>query len=1721
MSMFVGHGRDQGPFGWSIMFSSDYIDVLSLPQKETSFFFHASPERGTTTILENYAILPQDVLRAVALLPLAWLIILVIRDALSSIGRPTNRSWRPISNVVRTLGRPFNDFLEWEDMAEYDPSNPVIIVSPSWKKRVVVAASCPLILWSGWLAISTLLDVSDKHKIQHLEWNTIYFSLITTGWLYTLLRIVFWPLNAAPVGNILFYAFQDLNYFVSFANSAVTEWHSPKGGSLFPIVQYILLLSLTSLILYVAGTLPLVAVQPSPTVSSPKATPSSDISSPEDSANFWQWATITFPSLYYPVSMVRRLEHTDVWKLSPRFLHANLFRKYLASKSSPNRAETTTNTPDGKENKRKKKREPLIVFLLKANSADILLDIALEIYKSFSGFIPAYALKQLLSILATPDDGSNNGAWGNKYVQAHYYALMTFVANLSFAQCDLAQGWCTRRCYERTRGVIFCALHYKALRRRVIGGAAPAPPKSDKVDQEEQPGNKGDGNAKDMQAELEQERSADLGKVVNLMHILGTSAFAGVAVILSAYLINWPLMKWNLHITRYSWKARDKRMTGVNELFQSIRFLKLMGWEGGWAERVLQSRELELAWRVQENICSAILVFIWTWIPSATALASFIAYTLISGKPLTVSVAFTALGVFGHLQSSMGALPGHLFALFHAYISMQRINGFLTEDEVPDWASSLKREAGPSSEHSTSPIRSEVIGYENATLEWYRMKDKNEGPDVDTAAVQEDRNAAEARQEERHVRLDDGQPIHIPDNELEQTALLQEETVAIANLESAERSVSRSRGNRSFKLQDLNVSLPIGKLTLVTGITGAGKTAFLVGLLGEMSLLKGKVHLDKSNHKVAYCAQLSWLEHATIRDNIVYGSPLGYDEARYDAVVAACALERDLEILPAGDMTEIGEKGVSLSGGQRARVALARALYSPAKTILLDDPLAAVDMHTARHLVQHCFGGPLMANRTVVLVTHHVKLCLPSADYLVEIHGGRIEKQGSIAELKRRGQLTEVLSHDVVETEPESSDKSHSLENEADLVLGSHETPDGSTKVGASTPSDEGETENQNPKKPKWRLSTAEAGKLVDEEARAEGRVSWRTYKTYIQAAGYWSWGAAFLLMIQIRGINILNQFYLSKWGEAYNHPKNVSYLIANWLGDMKTLGGDVTVSKIPIFEDLPPPDQNVRPWLLIYFLISLLGAFTVLGYISLGYYASLQASRSLFKRMLARLSRAPTRFFDVTPIGRILNRFVADIGTVDGTVNNSARSALSGALNFVSSFIVIVYVVPTFAPFALFIAWLYVRLAPHYIRTSRDLRRLESISLSPAFAGFDELLHGLVHVRAFGAEQRYQDRFHHRVDTFQAFDHSYWLVAFWLRWRYDCLGSVVVYLTTLFALSAKVSTGFAAVVILNSEVFAEASRQVVRVLAQVELDFNSVERIGEYLDVVQEAPAIIEKSRPPAYWPSSTNGISVEDLWVRYSETSPDVLLGLSFEIRPGEKVGVVGRTGSGKTTLCAAFLRVVEARQGRIMVDGIDISKIGLEDLRTRITVVSQDVALFEGSVRSNLDPFEEHSDEECWDVLRRCHLATNLSTSETNGAQAKGTLKKRKAVFTTLEEQISVAGGSLSAGQRQLVALARAMLRRSQVVLTDEATSAIDLELDDQIQQTIRQELGDATVITIAHRLRTVIEYDRILVLDRGRIVEFDTPARLLRNPEGVFAKLCRGSADWEDLKRLVRE
>ncbi|KAL5518793.1 hypothetical protein ACEPAH_476 [Sanghuangporus vaninii] len=1344
-------------------------------------------------------------------------------------------------------------------------------------------------------------------------------------------------------------------------------------------------LSLT--LICIIGTLPIKDYLPGPCVASGKETPSSLETMPEDSVTLWQWFTFSFVEPVFDAAASRRLDEMDVWSLSPFFKHKNIFRKYL-------------------EYQDRYPTHSLIRFLIVSNSLDLILDIVLELWSAVAVFGCVYSLREILSALEmTPRAMS----------RAYFFAFVTFVLHLSFAQVDLFQAWHSRRSYERARGQLFCAIHYKALKRRDV---------SEVVDSSLDGSNVNKG-------------SADLGKIVNLMQgdaytvsyrfwrasavfaatvrlilslvflhsVIGYSALAGVAVVVIAYTLNWPLAKVNIYISRESWKAKDSRMSGVNEFFQNIRFLKLYGWTSLWSQSILGRRERELLWRVKENICAILISFIWIWVPSAMALSSFLFYTVVAGGRLTVSKTFTALALFSFLRGPMLELPEELFSFLHAYVSYQRINAFLKEDEVPEWSSTLLHTPGPG---DTDFNR---VGFGDALFTWSTSR-RNSDP--------------------------------CP----------------------------------SFQLGPLDINFPPGRLTLITGSTGSGKTALLKSLLGELYCLSGEVFIKKDNHLLAYCAQNPWLEHATIRDNIIFGSKRGFEEQRYLNVVEACALPRDLSTFEAGDMTEIGEKGVTLSGGQRARVALARALYSEAKCILLDDPLAAVDMHTAQHLVEHCLKGDLMKGRTIILVTHHISLCLPVASYMVELSGGKVIHQGTIKDLQASGQLKRVI-----ETEDEPSEDTVCLA-ETDMRT------------------DKNEADTADPEGTHWSRKSLLRGKLVEAEHRAEGRISIATYMSYVRAAGWFSWVLTLTLMILIRLISVANDLFLAKWSEAFERlpSEHVQFRLQAHLAQYS-----MSAQKHPL-DGLPSPNDDTRPWLLICLWISLASAAATLAYISLGYYASLQASRKLFRAMLIRLVRAPARFFDVTPLGRILNRFSTDMNIVDSTLQQSARSALTGILEFSASFFFIIAIIPQFAPFAIVVAWLYIRLAPPYIRAARDLRRLESVSLSPAFAGFDELLRGIAHVRAFGMERRYQDAFYRKVDLFQTFDHVYWLAAGWLRWRYDCLGSVVVFLTSVFALWSGASDGFTAIVIVQAGVFAEASRQLVRVLAQLELDFNSVERVGEYLQVPQEAPEIIDEKRPPAYWPSADGSLVVEDLIIHYAPDLPAVLNSLSFTVNPGEKIGVVGRTGSGKTTLALSLLRIVEPTSGKIILDGIDITTIGLEDLRTKITIVSQDVSLFSGTIRSNLDPFGEHSDLDCWDALERCHLS-------------KRDEDPRSMRIASLDTVIGPTG-PLSAGERQLVALARAIMRRSQVIIMDEATSQIDTELDDQIQRTIKEELSNAMVITIAHRLKTIIDYDRILVLgEGGRILEFDAPRNLFDREESAFREMCRRSADWDELRNAV--
>ncbi|KAK0481769.1 P-loop containing nucleoside triphosphate hydrolase protein [Armillaria novae-zelandiae] len=1422
---------------------------------------------------------------------------------------------KTIRKVYRCFVAPFKNFLTLEDLADTigEPAIPSVPVA-----RALSVLAC--LQASGWLGCLVYALVLNGAPLSSTS------LLAAFSWCYILCRTLALPPATPPYLSILY---ASLQAFTSLTRLSV-EFTKTYDGRVVVLNSFCLITA--SLFVYIAGTLPVQRVRPALNIAQYKDMPSISLSMPEDDVTLWSWSTFSFIEPLFSLANARTLNESDIWSLSPYFRHKNLFNKYLEyHKRYPNHS--------------------LIRFLVVSNSLDLILDVVLELWSAIVGFLPAYALQEILSDLAkdTPESRQN----------AYYWAAVTFLAHLSFAQLDLFQGWHTRRCYERTRGQLFCALHYKSLRRQNIEGQV-----------------KHEG--------FENEGGAHLGKIVNLMQgdafwefsRLITSpirliialvflynvvswdgpALSGVVVVLVAYVFNYPLATYNISVTSSTQKTA--RMDTVNELLQNIRFLKFYGWEYHWSSKTEKARETELKWRVKENVVATLISFIWTWMPSATALTTFLCYTLVAGQRLTVSKAFTAIALFSQLQGPMTSLPGQIFAILHAYVSMQRIEKFLEEEEVPEWASTFTA--------SSPPENTEHIGFSEATFEW-------------------------------------GAAPKTPS------------------------SLSR------FQLGPLNVVFPNAKLTVISGSTGSGKSAMLSALLGEMHCLSGKVSLNKQFHQVAYCAQNPWLEHASIRDNIIFGSSFGYDEERYNAVVEACALVKDLDILEAGDMTEIGEKGITLSGGQRARVALARAIYSEAKCILLDDPLAAVDMHTAQHLVENCLSGSLVKGRTIILVTHHIGLCLPITSYIIELSHGKVLQQGSVQELEDRGVLHKVID---TEDQPFASDddsepSATTAVNEADQLTNDSES-----------------------RKPQLKSGN---GKLIQVEARAEGRVSSRTYLTYIRAAGIISWILTVSLMLLIRSINISNQVFLSAWGEAYEDQSTLTTFITRV----------VTSSLKYPWSGFPSPDNDVKPWLMVYFYISMAGAFSVVSYISLGYYASLQASRSLFISLLHRITRAPSRFFDTTPIGRILNRFTSDINTIDGALQNSARQCLSGILDFVASFLVVLVVVPTFAPFALFIAWLYIRLAPSYIRASRDLRRLESVSLSPAFAGFDELLRGIVHVRAFGMEQRYQNAFYAKVDRFQTFDHVY------VDGDTDCLGSVVVFATTVFALRMGVRSGAAAIVIVQSEL-----------QHKLELDFNSVERVVEYLD-------------------SNSGALVVEDLVVKYAPDLPAVLKGLSFVINPSEKIGVVlyvgtfasahGRAGWGEN--------IGSLSDNLFSIDGIDISTIGLEDLRTRITVVSQDVSLFSGTLRSNLDPLDQNTLQECMEVVERCHMMDVLHHTTTDFLD------------------IPISQGSLSGGERQLVALARAMLRRTNIIIMDEATSQIDSHLDDQIQQTIREELSSAIVITIAHRLKTIIDYDRILVLDQGEIVEFGKPRELLQRVGSTFREMCKRSPDWPMLVQLA--
>ncbi|KAL5564697.1 hypothetical protein UlMin_027861 [Ulmus minor] len=867
---------------------------------------------------------------------------------------------------------------------------------------------------------------------------------------------------------------------------------------------------------------------------------------------------------------------------------------------------------------------------------------------------------------------------------------------------------------------------------------------------------------------------------------------------------------------------------------------------------------------------------------------------------------------------------------------------------------------------------------------------------------------------------------------------------------SSDTSIEITNGNFSWDLSSQNpilkdISLKVfsGMRVAICGTIGSGKSSLLSCILGEVPKVSGTIKLCGTK---AYVAQSPWIQSGTIEDNILFGKEM--DKEKYERILEACSLKKDLENFSFGDQTVIGERGINLSGGQKQRIQIARALYQDADIYLFDDPFSAVDAHTGSHLFKECVLG-LLSSKTLIYVTHQVEF-LPAADLILVMKDGKITQAGKYNDIlnsgtdfmKLVGAHKEALSTlNAVETGPV---KETSI-SEKDVKSSS---TSGVVKKEETRGSQDGKSNE----------IVGEEGQLVQEEEREKGRVGFSVYWKYITTA-YGGALVPFILLAQIL-------FQLLQIGSNY------------WMAWAS-----------PISDEVKPPVRS-STLIIVYVALAIGSSFCVLIRASLLSIAGYKTATLFFNKMHECIFRAPMLFFDATPSGRILNRASTDQSAVDLNIPFQVGS-------FVFSMIQLLGIIAVMSQVAwqVFVVFIPVIAAciwyqQYYIPAARELSRLVGVCKAPVIQHFAETISGSTTVRSFDQESRFQDTNMKLTDEYSRPKFHIAGAMEWLCFRLDMLSAITFAFSLIFLISIPegvVDPGIAGLAVTYGLNLNTLQALVIWNLCYMENKIISVERILQYTSIPSEAPLLIESNRPEQSWPTCGE-VDIRNLHVRYAPHLPMVLRGLTCTFPGGMKTGIVGRTGSGKSTLIQTIFRIVDPAAGQITIDGINISSIGLHDLRSRLSIIPQDPTMFEGTVRSNLDPLEEYTDEQIWEALDKCQLGDDVR-------------KKEGKLDSTVAEN----GENWSAGQRQLVCLGRVLLKKSKVLVLDEATASVDTATDNLIQQTLRQHFSDCTVITIAHRITSVLDSDMVLLLSHGLIAEFDSPARLLDNKSSSFTQL----------------
>lgn len=834
--------------------------------------------------------------------------------------------------------------------------------------------------------------------------------------------------------------------------------------------------------------------------------------------------------------------------------------------------------------------------------------------------------------------------------------------------------------------------------------------------------------------------------------------------------------------------------------------------------------------------------------------------------------------------------------------------------------------------------------------------------------------------------------------------------------------------SENIALSNIDFNAKSGQLTCIVGKVGTGKTALIKAILGEVPISKGSVSVNGS---IAYCAQQPWIQNATVRENILFGKQ--FDDRFYNKVVAACQLAIDLEILPEGDATMVGEKGIALSGGQKARISLARAVYSRADIYLLDDVLSAVDAHVGKSIIRDVIRG-LLSDKTVILATNAINV-LRYSQGMVLLQDGVVAEGGSYKKVMAQGlELARLIN-----------EHSGDVEHEED------------TRRRSSVVS----------------TKSVEEGKSADKlgpsrETRAKGHVKLSVYLEYFKACNF----PMIILYVLIYAVNVTCNI-------------GANYILKYW--------SEINLNK--------GSNTRVLFYLAVYAATGITGAACMLAAALIMWsYCVIRGSRYFHDKMAKSVLRSPMQFFETTPIGRILNRFADDMNVVDQQLIWSILAVIDYGLLAIGVLSVVVFNLPIMIVVILILLAIFNRIRVYYIPSTRELKRLVSTCRSPLFSHLLESVNGVETIRAFGQDRKFSRLNDKITNKFIRVQYTMLSCNRWLSMRLQTISAVILYSSSLLILatlgtSHKLSSGLVGFVLVNALSISNALSMIIRGWADIETRSVSLERVIEYCGLTPEAADIV-KYRPPSKWPSKGE-IQFKHYYTKYRQDLEPVLKDINLSIKLREKIGVVGRTGAGKSTLTMALFRIVEATSGHIELDSEATDKLGLYDLRSLLNIIPQDSNVVEGTVRDNLDPLNKHTDEELWDVLRLAHLKDHVEqlVSKHGDEDRVG-----------LASMIFEGGSNLSAGQRQLLSLARALLNKSNVLVLDEATASIDVETDRIVQNTIRTEFKDKTILTIAHRLETISDSDKVLVLDKGEVKEFDSPVNLLKDGTSMYRALC---------------